>query len=764
MGHYEILDLLGEGAMGVVYRARDTRLQRDLALKFLRAGGVDEHDRQRFVHEARAAARLSHPNVAAVYDIGEIDGELFIAMEYVRGGTLRDRLAQLPIGRALDVAIQVARGLAAAHAAGIVNRDLKPENVLLRDEDGTLRAQITDFGVARLADATRVTQVGTSLGTIGYMSPEQLRGEVVDGRSDIFAAGVLLFELMTGQRPFPGDHAAAVMYAIAHDAHEPASHVRAGVPAALDDVIARCLAKDPVDRFASASELASALEAVRAGLPSTGTPAVRLSRRGPAGRARRRIVAGVAAGAILAIATLIVAQRSRTVDSLAVLPFANAADTSVEYMSDGMTESLIDALSRLPHLKVIARSSVYALERRNLDPREAGRRLGVKAILTGQVVQRDGAVVVTAELIDARDDRHLWGGRYSRPPAELASLTPDLLADLSGRLGLRGAAARSAGRERHVPDPDAYHLFLRAQHAWNQQSNPQVRVAANYYRQAIARDPRFAAAYAGLANTDWYLSTVDFPPREAAALTRADAARALALDDGLADAHVAMAQVMSYFDWNWEGADREYRKAIECKPALALAHSEYAYFLFAMRRPDEAGPHARLAHELDPLSASAAMYAKAQDFYRRRYDAFIREVKPIADADSTNFPAHYWLGFAYDAAGRLDAAIAELRLGYRLDGDPMELAMVGKCQALAGNRDSALAIRSVLAAREDVSPFAMAKLYVGLDDHPQALALLERAVRDGDSSIEWLGVDPDFDPLRSEPRFRALLHSLRFAG
>jgi serine/threonine-protein kinase len=571
LGPYEIVDLLATGGMGEVYRARDHRLGREVAVKTLPSASLaDPSRRRRFDQEARAAGALNHPNILAVYDVGtEADGP-YVVCELLEGdtlgGRLRGRPGPLPVAEAFALARQIAAGLAAAHEKGIVHRDLKPANVFVT-ADG--RAKILDFGLAKWLpaagppEATDATRPGTLLGTVGYMSPEQLRGEPADRRSDIFSFGTVLYEMLSGRRAFGGGSAAENMSAILREEPVPLP----GVPAALDAVVQRCLRKRAEDRFPSGRHLLSALDAATSGAVSV-PPAA---------------------------------------PSIAVLPFANlSADPDQDYFCEGLAEELITALARLPGLRVAARSSSFRFKGRGADLREVGTELHVDRVLEGSVRKAGGRLRVAVQLVDVRDGYQLWSERFDRSLEDVFAVQDEIAAQVARTLApaLTAGEAARAGRSR-TPDLEAYHLYLRGRHSWNKRHQGGLQTAVRYFAGAVDRDPAYAAAYAGLADTYGLLALDVYgvlAPSEAMPRAKAAAERALDLEPGLADARAARAWVRLHYDWDWQGSEDDFRASLDLDPGRATTHHWYSFLLSARGRHEEAAREARRAWELDPLS------------------------------------------------------------------------------------------------------------------------------------------------------------------
>ena len=747
LGPYEIVDLLGKGGMGEVYRARDSRLDRVVALKVLPASLSADSDRaRRFEQEAVAASRLNHPNVVTIHDIGRQGGTVYIAMELIRGSSLREELSRgpFPVERALRIAGQIAGALATAHAAGIVHRDLKPENVML-SSDGA--AKIVDFGLAKLATKplreadslastldTPATIDGMVLGTLGYMAPEQARGLAADERSDMFSFGAILYEMLTGRRAFEGDGALAVLHAISGPEPVDLGAVPASAPAALAGILRSCLEKDPARRLSSAHDLALRLR--------------ELSRAPEDGRRR--------AGS----------RRKKAIDSLAVLPLANAGgDSANDYLGDGVTESIIAAISRLPKLQVMASSTTSRY--RGRDPREAGRELGVRAVLTGSLSTNADAIRVQAELVDAETGFRLWGESYDRPMSDLAAVQAAIAAEICEhlRFKLSGAERRSiAGRR--AQNPEAYQAYLKGRYFWNKWTSEGMRTAIEFYERALEIDPQYAMAWAGIADSYGVLGSMKtVPPPQAFPRAKAAALRALELDPGLADAQASLGYLRWFFDWDWPAAELAFREALRLNPSYATGHRWYGQFLSSMGRHDEALGEVLRALDLDPLSIIIHTAVGDVFFFARRFDDAIGYYRKALEMDREFLAGHSDLARALEFSGRVEEAIGEYEKAIRLAGKSDFDPSIGLANALAvaGRRGEAVGVLEELRRRRTeryISLWGLASISARLGEQENALEWLERAYDEHDSTLVWLKVHPRFDALRTSARFQRLLRQM----
>jgi len=786
LGPYEILAPLGAGGMGEVYRAKDPRLSREVAIKVLPSSFSQDPERlRRFEQEAKAAGVLNHPNITAVYDIGTHDGSPYVVTELLEGETLRSRLAggPLPERKAIDYALQIAHGLAAAHEKGIVHRDLKPENLFLT-RDG--RVKILDFGLAKLTrpedggpqsnlpTAVAETEPGVVLGTLGYMSPEQVRGKPADHRSDIFAFGAILHEMLMGRRAFHGDSAADTMSAILKEDPPSLSEAGARVPPALERIVQHCLEKAPEERFQSARDMAFAL---RDALPESAT-----SKALPAApRFRFRLgVASVLAASLLVAVVLWLLWRdvggfrgrplSRAgppdIQSLAVLPLENLSrDPEQEYFADGMTEAIIADLTKIRALRVISRTSAMQYKDVKKPLPQIARELNVDAVVEGSVLRSGDRVRITAQLIHAPTDRHLWADSYERDLRDVLALQRDIAQAIAQEIKVTLTPQEQAQLAKARPvDPEAHQLYLKGRYHWNKRTAEDFKKALEYFQQAIAKDPSYPPAYAGLADTYGLLGYYAYdvlPPREAMPKAKAAALKALEIDGSFAQAHVSLAWVRQTYDWDWPAAEKEFKRAIDLNPGYATAHHWYSLHLATLGRRDEALAEAKRALELDPLSIIINHIVGLQHYWARRFDQAIEQFRKTIDMDPSFPIAHWSLGRAYAAKGMYREAIAEYEKYSALTGGSgRALAALGSAHARSGDRREALRVLEQLNAiskQRYVPSHQFADVSIGLGDKDQAFAWLDKVYDERSSYLTWLKVEPLFDPLRSDPRFADLV-------
>jgi serine/threonine protein kinase/Tfp pilus assembly protein PilF len=813
LGHYEIRSLLGEGGMGEVYLADDLNLHRPVAVKVLRANLITNEDRlQRFQREAYAASSLNHPSILTIYEIGAEKEYHFIATEFIEGESLGQRLDRGPIEllEVLEVGIQVASALAAAHAAGIIHRDIKPDNIMLRRDHVV---KVLDFGLAKLSEQARAaldaehqqvtTTPGMVMGTARYMSPEQARGEAVDARTDIWSLGVVLFQMSTGHLPFTGKTMSDVLAAVIQTDPPPLTSYVTDLPDELDRIVTRTLHKDPEKRYQSIKDLGLDLKTLKlhlkfetelrsSGGAKRSTPAelgakqrvtkpgstptdrgaghIRTAAESLASKIRRHkrgALLILSAAALLTIAavyfayTRYSARGKAGITSLAVLPFVNASnDPEKEYLSDGISESLINQLSQLPGIKVIANTSSSKYKGKNADLRDIARALNVGAVLTGKVSQHGDELSISVELVEASDQTHLWGEKYNRKATDMLAVQAEIASEIAAKLRLR----LTVGQQKQVAtgeqvNPEAYELLLKGRFYHSRGGAENRKKALEYFNQAIAVDPAYALPYAELSNS--YRSLVSnsvLDPKEYLPKAEEAARRALNLDDGLADAHYAQANLKAY-RWEWEVAEREYQRAIELNPNLAEAHRYYARFLSFMGRHEQALDQINRAKELDPLSPAVYVTLGHILCNARRYDEAIEVLKKTLELDRSYSGAYWFLGYCYSAKGRYAEAITAFEEAIKLGQDaPATQIRLGSAYAQTGNRARAQVIlKQLQTSKEYVSLLELALLYTALGERDQAFASLENAYEAHDVLFQTLGVSPEWDPLRSDPRFQDLL-------
>jgi eukaryotic-like serine/threonine-protein kinase len=778
LSHFRVLEQIGAGGMGVVYRGVDVRLGRPVALKVLQPEALsDPQRRRRFEREARAASALNHPGIVTVYEVGSEGDVDFIAMELVEGQTLRELLGtgSLKPKQAARLAAEVASALAAAHEKGIVHRDLKPENVIVTT-DG--RAKILDFGLAGTVPeaaagsqvTTAVTRPGTVLGSAGYMAPEQVRGQQADARSDVFALGAVLYEMLTGERAFRGATRVETMNAVLNAEPAQLDGASVALPPGLKQVVGKCLRKAPGERYASAREVAVALETLRE------LELLKPTREPPRRRARTLLAtAGVLALAALVVFALRVplAKRGapRPVRSIAVLPLADlSADASHGYFADGMTDALIGELSRIRALRVISRTSTQRYRNTKTPLSRVAAELGVEAVVEGSVLWSGERVRVSAQLSDALEDRTLWAESYERDLADVLALQRELAAAITQevRVQLTKDERTRLAAPASAVDPVAYEAYLQGRHHYAQSGPEHARKAMEFFQNAIARSPAYAPAYAGLSSVYGRLGSVEVgrPSPEMKALAEAAARKALELDGGLAEAHAALGFVQ-LTTWRWTAAERSFRNGIEADPSNVRAHLGLSHFFSVFGLADESIAEVRQVKALDPFTARSCGQVGFMLINAHRYDDALAELRHASEMDPTDGWVLWNAGVAQAELGRFEQAIATLERAVSLSKDsPAFLGTLGNACARAGLRRRALAIRDELTARRQqdyVTPAAFVFVNAGLGDKERAFEWLEKAAADQTNLMQFLRVHPLLDPLRSEPRFDAMLRRVGLA-
>jgi TolB-like protein/Flp pilus assembly protein TadD/ribosomal protein L29 len=787
VSHYRIVEQIGEGGMGVVYRALDTRLGRQVALKFLsRKLTSDPVSLERFQREARAASSINHPHICALYDIGRHGDVPFLVMELLDGSTLKRRIGgrPLPMDTLLDFGTQAADAIDAAHAHNIVHRDIKSANIFVTDRG---HVKMLDFGLAKLTNprnalldpnnvttlaptAQEGTGAGQTLGTVTSMSPEQARGEDLDHRSDLFSFGVVLYEMATGREPFMGKTSALVFNAILNETPPPPSTLNPHVPAELDHIVAKALEKDRDLRYQTAAEFRADLKRLKRETDSSRTKAASGARPATAKAAvlRRRIMLAAAAFVLIAVAAgvsyLLWRGPANAMDSVAVLPFvAEGPGAETEYLTDGITETLINGLAQLPDLRVSARSVVFSKYKgRETDPQQVGRDLKVRAIVTGRVSTRDGRLVIRAELMNVDTGAQLWGNQYDRLPADLLAVQEEIANEILDKLRPRlSGDDKKRATKRYTENSEAYQLYLRGRYHWNKGTIAGYKAAIDYFQQAIRKDPRYALAYAGLADSYLLLGSYWV---EAITEAKSAAEQALKIDPNLAEAHVALGHIKLWLDWDWPAAQREFERGITLNPGSALAHNQYAMSLATLGRVSDAIAEVRRAKDLDPMSPIVNSDLGWYLLYAGQDTDAIAQFRSTIEFDPGSVSAHRGLGIADSQVGRHDEAIAELTNALRLsENSPVVMGHLGAAYALQQQPAEArrlLRDLEALATRQYVPSSAVAMVYAALGDRPHALDWLDKAYDEHDFAMAQLAIAPWFRTLHDEPRFTQLLTKL----
>lgn len=830
IAHYRIVKRLGKGGMGEVFLAEDTKQHgRKIAIKVLPAELTQDEGRlRRFKQEARAILTLNHPNILTVYEIGQAGVAYYIATEFIDGETLRHYLwrHRIKIDEAIGIAIQVAMALEAAHASGIAHRDVKPENIMLRpDRFARDRlVKVLDFGLVKLterdsqlSDPEAVTipiadtNPGAILGTSGYMSPEQAQGEEIDTRTDIFSLGVVLYEMIAGHAPFAGPTDSHVRVSILDHDPVPLTRHSAEVPRQLERITSKALAKDKNKRYQTVTDLKLDLERLReeltisesdirkepvhtpgagvtqASTMPSGTTEGRFSTaqsipsaigtHGAESISRYKSVGiAILAGVFLALATGAIYFKyfRPTINSVAILPFVNDSnDPNVEYLSDGITESIINSLSQIPNLRVMSRPAVFRFKGKGVDPQEVGRSLNVRAVLMGRLVKVDNRLVIKTDLIDTSDGSQLWGAEYDNNKSDILTVQDDISRRISEKLRFRltGEDEQKLGK-RYTKDVEAYELYLKGRYFWNKRGEEGLRNGIKYFKAAEERDPTYALAYSGLADSYALLCDIGVvAPVDEMPKAKAAAQKAVDIDSTLAEGYTSRAFVKLAYDWDWLGAEADFQKALELNPQYPTAHQWYASYLVQMGKFERARSEIEKAQQLDPLSPIISSNAGLYSYFEHRYDDAIAQYKKTLEIDPNFWVAHHYLGLAYAKKGAYSEAINELRTlldspgeGRLNDGviekDPEVAASLGFAYARAGRQSEARAILDRLHSLSDrsyVSGLYMAIVYTGLKENERAIEYLNRAYQSRHPGLVLVRVDPLFDDLRSDERFKQLV-------
>lgn len=782
IGHYKILSSIGAGGMGEIYRASDTKLRRDVAIKILPESFVkDASAIERFMREAYAASALNHPNILTIFDIGEHDDTHFIATEFVEGETLRQKILneKLRLSEILDIAIQTAEALTAAHEAGIIHRDVKPENIMIR-RDGYVK--VLDFGIAKLSEpvidgATQIAEAATLvqsitgkgmiLGTAFYMSPEQARGLNVDVRSDVFSLGVMLYEMTARRLPFTGTTLADVIAAILKSEPAPLSEIIATIPPEFERVVHRALQKKRADRYQTMNDFAEDLKQIRQRIAfQTELERIHVS---------NDVYASNGAMFSLENATQILPKNSfpprktrtrKAIDSLAVLPLVNSrADAETDYLSDGITECIINSLSKLPKLRVVPRSTVFRYKNRQEDLQEIGTELGVRAVFAGRILQIGDSVIVNAELVDIANEAQIWGENYRREMTDIFTLLDEIAEDISEKLKLKlSGEDKKQLAKRYTENSEAYQFYLKGRYfVTSKRTEEWIKKGIEYFQKAIDLDPNYALAYSGIAEAYGFLasSTGGWRPHDAYPKAEAAAMKALELDDSLGEAHCSLGFSRLLYDWNFAEAEREFEKAIKLSPNYPNSHDGYGFYLKAVGRHTEAIEKCRAAQKLDPLSPFSHISLGYAYYFARDYEKAIEECRKALEMDKNSTFAHRNLGLAYLQQGKLEKAIEALDNAVKFSQCGLAFeSYLGFAYAVAGKREEALDVLTSLKDMDKeqyVPAYNFAMIYAGLGDFDKSFEWFEQARKERSGFLPFLKVEPVVDCLRGDSRFDELL-------
>jgi eukaryotic-like serine/threonine-protein kinase len=820
IGHYRIVSLLGEGGMGRVYLAEDTKLHRKVSLKFLPTAFTDNRERlRRFEQEARAASALNHPNILTIHEIGAADGHRFIATEFIEGQTLRERLrSHVDTDEALEVAIQIASALVAAHRVKIVHRDIKPENIMIRNEDGLVK--VLDFGLAKVtppkhnddvADSSLATALkantgpGVVMGTVAYMSPEQARGDSVDERTDIWSLGVVLYEMVAGSSPFLASTSNEIISAIlSKQPAPPLARYSRLVPERLEEIVAKVLTKNRDERYQTSKDFLIDLKRLKQSLetkalrerdtspgrlnssesvPINSSKVTRLTHAQATSSAeyvfnqinhKRGVLVTLAVLLLIVSSALIYAWRGRraagpaetAIGSIAVLPLVNVnTDPEMEYLSDGITDNVIERLSQLPNLRVMSHTAVFHYKGRQTDIPAIGRELGVEAVLTGRLSKRNDAFTINLELVNAKDNSHIWGEQYDRKLSDLLVVQREIPLDVSDKLRLRlsGESKERLARS-YTANSDAYQLYLKGRHSWEKWSEQGARQAVQFFEEAITKDPNYALAYAGLADAYLFGTGVgpELPQKEAHRRAREAATKAISLDPQLAETHGALAQVLLYDDWDFVGAERELKRALELKPSYAEGHHQYSHLLLLLGRNNESLIESKKFLELDPVSESPIGHLGYHYLYSRQYDEAIRQFQRDIQLYPDS-PQYAKLGNAFFEKGMYSEAVDAFLIAFAKEGlGKDEINQLRQAFAQSGSKGFLRKLLEILKGYPPTGTIEVniAGLYARLGENDQAFEWLEKAYSRRADEILRLKEELDFDNIRSDPRYADLLRRI----
>jgi serine/threonine protein kinase/tetratricopeptide (TPR) repeat protein len=696
ISHYKILEKIGEGGMGVVYKAEDTKLKRTVALKILHPELTrDSEARERFLLEARAAASLEHQNICSIYGIDEVENQIFIVMSYVDGLNLKEKIGSGPlkVNEALNITLQIAEGLAEAHDKGIIHRDIKSANIMI---PGKGQVKILDFGLAKLKGKSGLTKVGNTLGTAFYMSPEQVLGKEVDHKTDIWSLGVVLYEMVTGHLPFKGEYDQSIMYTIMNEEPEPVTGLRTGIPMEFERILTKTLAKNPEERYQQ-------IEGLEIDIISL----------------RKKLEMGLLKD---------VTTDTGSKPSIAVLPFRDMSpQKDQDYFCEGIAEEIINSLTQIERIRVISRTSAFVFKDKNIDAREIGKRLEVDTLLEGSIRKAGNRLRITAQLIIVTDGSHLWSERFDREMEDIFAIQDEITLSVVDNLKIKLLGKEKENIVKHyTDDQEAHNSYLKGRYFWNRRHKVGYKMALEHFQEAIVKDPLFALAYVGIADTYGVRGLFGIlPPRKAFTEAKAAAKKAIDIDQTLGEIHASLGFINFYYDWDWQKAEHEFKKALKINPSYAWAHEWYALFLVSMARFDEAIPKAKKALELNPLSIIMNAVAGCVYWIARRFDESIMHLKKAIELDPSFLLSYVWLGSGYAILGKRDEAIATLRKGIILAGDmPYALGFLGQGLAMTGQIAEAQAIldqMNQLSSKIYVSPIYKAIVYSGLGKMNKAI-------------------------------------------